>query len=248
MRVLGIIPARYESSRFPGKPLATIKGKPMIQRVYEQASQSRVLQKLVVATDDNRIIKVVEGFGGKAILTKTDHSSGTERCSEVVKGLEAEGKTFDIIINIQGDEPYINPSQIEEVSSCFLDQSVSIATLIKRIDSADELFSPHVVKVVFDRFENALYFSRHAVPYRQKVEESEWLNGLVYFKHIGIYAYKPEILKNIVLLKTSVLEQAESLEQLRWLEHGFQIRVKETQYESHAVDTPEDLSKFFNNG
>jgi len=248
MRVLGIIPARYESSRFPGKPLATIKGKPMIQRVYEQASQSRVLQKLVVATDDNRIIKVVEGFGGKAILTKTDHSSGTERCSEVVKGLEAEGKTFDIIINIQGDEPYINPLQIEEVSSCFLDQSVSIATLIKRIDSADELFSPHVVKVVFDRFENALYFSRHPVPYRQKVEESEWLNGLVYFKHIGIYAYKPEILKNIVLLKTSVLEQAESLEQLRWLEHGLQIRVKETQYESHAVDTPEDLSKFFNNG
>jgi 3-deoxy-manno-octulosonate cytidylyltransferase (CMP-KDO synthetase) len=248
MRVLGIIPARYESSRFPGKPLAMIKGKPMIQRVYEQASQSRVLQELVVATDDIRIIKVVEGFGGKAILTRRDHSSGTERCSEVVEGLEAEGKTFDIIINIQGDEPYINPSQIEEVSSCFLDQSVSIATLIKRIDSADELFSPHVVKVVFDRFENALYFSRHPVPYRQKVEESEWLNGLVYFKHIGIYAYKPEILKIIVLLKTSVLEQAESLEQLRWLEHGFQIRVKETQYESHAVDTPGDLSKFFNNG
>lgn len=248
MRILGIIPARYHSSRFPGKPLADIAGKPMIQRVYEQALLSQTLEEVTVATDDERIMKAVEGFNGKAILTSSDHRSGTERCGEVVDILKAKGRSFDIVINIQGDEPYINPLQMDEVAASFLDPSVSIATLARRIESEKELFDPNVVKVVFGHAGDALYFSRHPIPYRQKVEKGQWLTGLPYFKHIGIYAYKPEVLKKITTLETSILEQAESLEQLRWLVNGFQIRVAETHFESHAIDTPDDLLKFFNNG
>jgi 3-deoxy-manno-octulosonate cytidylyltransferase (CMP-KDO synthetase) len=248
MHILGIIPARYHSSRFPGKPLVDIAGKPMIQRVYEQALLSQTLSEVIVATDDERIMKAVEGFQGKAILTRSDHNSGTERCSEVVDSMQIKGKTFDLVINIQGDEPYINPLQIDEVAACFDDPSVSIATLARRIESEKELFDPNVVKVVFGHAGDALYFSRHPIPYRQKVEKAQWLTGLAYFKHIGIYAYQPEVLKKITTLQSSILEQAESLEQLRWLENGFQIRVSKTHFDSHAIDTPDDLSKFFNIG
>ena len=248
MRILGIIPARYHSSRFPGKPLVDIAGKPMIQRVYEQALLSHALEEITVATDDERVMKAVEGFNGKAILTSSDHRSGTERCGEVVDLLAARGRSFDIVINIQGDEPYINPLQMDEVAACFLDPSVSIATLARRIKSEKDLFNPNVVKVIFGHAGDALYFSRHPIPYRQNAEKGQWLTGLAYFKHIGIYAYKPKVLKEIATLETSIIEQAESLEQLRWLVNGFPIRVSETHFESHAIDTPDDLSKFFNIG
>jgi 3-deoxy-manno-octulosonate cytidylyltransferase (CMP-KDO synthetase) len=248
MRILGIIPARYQSFRFPGKPLVDIAGKPMIQRVYEQALLSQALEEVTVATDDERIMKAVEGFSGKAILTSSDHRSGTERCGEVVETFEASGRYFDIVINIQGDEPYINPKQMDEVAACFSDPSVSIATLARRIESEKELCDPNVVKVVFNHAGDALYFSRHPIPYRQNAEKGQWVTGLAYFKHIGIYAYKTEVLKKITALVTSSLEQAESLEQLRWLVNGFPIRVSETHFESHAIDTPDDLSKIFNNG
>jgi 3-deoxy-manno-octulosonate cytidylyltransferase (CMP-KDO synthetase) len=248
MNILGIIPARYNSTRFPGKPLADIAGKPMIRRVYEQAVQSRTLREVLVATDDGRIKEAVEGFNGKAMLTKASHRSGTDRCREVVERLDEAGKYYDVIINIQGDEPYINPLQIDELSACFTDPDVSIATLTKRIESEEELFSPHVVKVVSDKFGDAVYFSRHPIPFRQNVETHLWITGFTYYKHIGIYGYKPEILKKITALEPGTLEFSESLEQLRWIENGFKIRVKETPYESHSVDTHDDLLKFFNMG
>lgn len=246
MKSLGIIPARYASSRFPGKPLVEINGKPMIQRVYEQAKKASAINEVIVATDDERILKLVEGFGGNVILTSEHHKSGTDRCNEVVEKLKRENKDFEVVVNIQGDEPYINPEQINQVVSCFVDPKVNIATLAKRITSTEELFNNNINKVIFDKSNNAIYFSRFAIPFQQNVPTEKWLEKINYFKHVGIYSYRSVILSEITALKRSKLEISESLEQLRWIENGYKIRVMQTDFESIAVDTPEDLSKFLN--
>jgi 3-deoxy-manno-octulosonate cytidylyltransferase (CMP-KDO synthetase) len=242
MKILGVIPARYDSSRFPGKPLADIMGKTMIRRVVEQVQKCPLVDDVIVATDDNRIAENVLSSGGKVIMTGKNHRSGTDRIGEVLEKLEAEGKSFDIIINIQGDEPFIDPKQIEEVISLFRDPGVQIATLAKKITSHEEVQNPNVVKVVFGKSGQALYFSRSPIPYvRTKTDEAS------YYKHVGMYAYKTEILRQLVSLKSSPLEHAESLEQLRWLENGYEIHVHITEFESVAIDTPEDLKKLTNN-
>ena len=245
-KILGVIPARWGSTRFPGKPLAIINGKPMIQHVYEQVTKSKHLKEVVVATDDNRIMKAVNDFDGKAIMTGLHHRTGTERCSEVVELFESQGKYFDIAVNIQGDEPYINSNQIEQLVSCFADDDVQIATLIKKINTDKDLFNPNVVKVLYNTRGDAIYFSREALPYIRNSIKEDWIKKHNYYKHIGIYAYRVNILKEIIKLNESELEIAESLEQLRWLENDFKITVRETEFESIAVDTPEDLSKFLN--
>ncbi|MCB0822384.1 MAG: 3-deoxy-manno-octulosonate cytidylyltransferase [Bacteroidales bacterium] len=242
LNVIGIIPARYASSRFPGKPLLDIKGKSMIQRVYEQATRSEGLNRVIVATDDDRIFNAVKDFGGSVIMTGVYHKSGTDRCREVLEKLENEAR-FDIAVNIQGDEPYIEPAQIDEVIALFQDGDVKIATLVKKIENHDSLFNPNVNKVVFTENKMAIYFSRHPIPFQQNQPREKWIQNMDYFKHIGMYAYRVEVLKEITKLPQSKLEKAESLEQLRWIENGFPIKVGITQYESIAVDTPEDLLK-----
>lgn len=243
MNVVGIIPARYASTRFPGKPLALIDGKPMIQHVYERVSKIPRLSDAIVATDDQRIMDCVQGFGGKCVMTRNTHKSGTDRCGEVVSKLMADGVTPDIVINIQGDEPFVEQTQIEQLIDCFEDAEVQIATLKKRITTNEELYSPNAVKVVCDLSGNALYFSRFALPYQRGTEQEEWLKNHTYYKHIGIYAYRCDTLMQVIGLQQSKLEKCESLEQLRWLDNGLKIRVKETQYENIAIDTPEDLLK-----
>lgn len=240
MKILGIIPARYASTRFPGKPLVDIDGKPMIQRVYEQVKKVSAISDVVVATDDDRIKNVVESFGGKAMMTSANHQSGTDRCSEVV---EKMSEKYDVVVNIQGDEPFIHPQQIEKVCSLFSSENVQIGTLVKKIKSNEELINPNVVKAVIGSNNKALYFSRATIPYLRNVPSSEWVFKNTFFKHIGIYAYRTNILKEITLLHQSKLELAESLEQLRWLENGYTIHALETEYESVAIDTPEDLKK-----
>ncbi len=240
IKILGVIPARFASTRFPGKPLTIINGKSMIQRVYEQASKSNSLSKVVVATDDERIATEVERFGGEYIMTAATHQSGTDRCAEVA----AQLPDFDIIINIQGDEPYINPEQIDLLASCFEQNDVEIATLVKSINDVEELFNTNIPKVVLDNQQNALYFSRQTLPYlRNEASDKNWINQYNYVKHIGIYAYKKEVLSQISKLKPSGLELAESLEQLRWIENGYRIRTKLTTHETIAVDCPDDLEK-----
>ena len=246
MKGIGIIPARYTSTRFPGKPLAEVNGKPMIRRVYEQAKKSGLLSGVYVATDDARILDAVLGFGGDAFMTSPDHPSGTDRCNEVVQLLAGQGIRADAVVNVQGDEPYIHPEQIDLVASCFEDPGVEIATLVRKIASSDELFSPSVIKVTVDARGDALYFSRSPIPFIQQADHPHWIDRALHFKHIGIYGYRVEVLRSIAGLPPSSLEQAESLEQLRWLENGYRIRVRETSFESHAVDRPEDLSKFTN--
>ena len=234
MKILGIIPARYGSTRFEGKPLALINGKMMIQRVYEQSCKADRLSEVVVATDDERIYNAVLGFGGKAVMTSTNHKSGTDRCREVV---DKEGAGFEAVINIQGDEPYINPLQINQIAELISDKDTPIASLCKPVHDAEELASPNAVKVVFDKNGKALYFSRFAIPYlRNKVERT-------FYKHIGIYAYKTLTLREISALPQSGLELAESLEQLRWLENGYTVRMGVTEFESFSVDVPEDITK-----
>ncbi|MEP2770772.1 MAG: 3-deoxy-manno-octulosonate cytidylyltransferase [Fulvivirga sp.] len=239
MRILGVIPARYASSRFPAKPLADIGGKSMIQRVYEQASKCKSLLEVVVATDHPEIADEVASFGGKVVMTREDHQSGTDRCFEAYKSL---GEAFDYVINIQGDEPFINPKQITELAH-LLDGTTQLATLAKKIDKEEDLFSPNVVKVVLDENQKALYFSRSPIPYNRTAPKNNWTGNHDYFKHIGIYAYRTDVLEKITKLKVSSLEQAESLEQLRWLQNGYSIKVNETQYHSIGIDTPEDLEK-----
>ena len=240
MKVLGIIPARFASTRFPGKPLIEIHGKSMIQRVYQQSQQASSLQKLVIATDDNRIKNHVETWGGNVLMTNSSHQSGTDRCAEIINRFPE----FDVAVNIQGDEPYINPEQINEVVSCFFqDKSCEIATLIKKIDTTEELFNTNRPKVVVCNKGKALYFSRLPIPLLKNIDQTEWVNKHVYYKHIGIYAYKTTVLQKLTTLPISSLEQAESLEQLRWLENRFQIYTKETQFESQSVDTPDDLKR-----
>jgi len=243
MHAIGIIPARYASSRFPGKPLAIINGKSMIQRVYEQSLKSEMLAEVIVATDDNRIKDHVNEFNGKVVMTSEFHKSGTERCNEVVEKMFKTNMP-DIVVNIQGDEPYINPSQIDKVVSCFENQNVQIATLAKKIVSAEVLFDPNVVKVVFGENKKAIYFSRSSIPYVRGKDLQDWINNSEFYKHIGIYAYRSNILKSVCELKPSKLEKAESLEQLRWLENAYSIQVELTDYESYSVDISEDILKF----
>jgi len=243
LKVIGIIPARYASSRFPGKPLVEIDGKSMIRRVYEQVRKSSSLTEVIVATDDQRIVNHVKSFQGNVIMTSQNHNTGTERCNEVVEVLKNRGLVYDVAINIQGDEPFINPKQIDKVASCFKNNDVQIATLIKKIENIDELFSPNVVKVVISNSGKALYFSRQPIPYCRNSEKNNWLKSSVYYKHIGIYAYRNNVLNRISSLPTGKLETAECLEQLRWIENGFEIYTEVTAFESHSIDVPDDLLK-----
>jgi len=246
MSILGIIPARHASTRFPAKPLADLGGKSMIRRVYEQAKKSKSLSKVVVATDHEEIYNHVIDFGGEVCMTSSHHASGTDRCYEV---LSKENSSFDYVINIQGDEPFIAPEQIDLLAS-LLDGKTELATLIKKIDSVEQLLNPNLVKVVFNKNQEALYFSRSPIPYLRNMEPVEWVTHYTYFKHIGMYAYRNDVLEKITRLQISSLERAESLEQLRWLENGYAIKVKETSIETMGIDTPEDLQnalKYLNN-
>lgn len=241
MKFIGIIPARYASTRFPAKPLAMLGGKPVIQRVYEQVNG--VLDDACVATDDERIEAAVKAFGGKVVMTSTSHKSGTDRVQEAYEKI---GQGYDVVVNIQGDEPFIQPSQLEAVKACFKDEKTQIATLVKpftEADGWDALQNPNSPKVVVDGCMNALYFSRSVIPYLRGVEQEEWLKRHTYYKHIGLYAYRAEVLREITRLPQSSLELAESLEQLRWLEYGYCIKVGITHTETIGIDTPEDLEK-----
>ena len=274
MKILGIIPARYASTRFPGKPLAEIKGKPMIQCVYEQAVKCKELSEVIVATDDVRIESAVKKFKGNVIMTSSKHESGTDRCYEALKNFlplikGGRGDSFDAVINIQGDEPFIQPEQIKKVASCFSPLSqkessdsllpgekvpegrmrrgggqspnVQLATLVMKLSSIHELTNHNTVKVVINKNKEALYFSRTAVPYYRGEDFTEWIKLHSYYKHIGIYGYRSDVLAEITKLERSPLEMAESLEQLRWLENGYKIQVALTESESISIDTPEDL-------
>jgi 3-deoxy-manno-octulosonate cytidylyltransferase (CMP-KDO synthetase) len=245
MHAVGIIPARYASSRFPGKPLVSIDGVSMIQRVYQRCKLSGSLAEVIVATDDKRIFDHVYGFGGKVAMTSPDHRSGTERCAEIIK-MNFSGQSPDMVINIQGDEPFIEPGQIDTVIDCLLNPDLSIATLAKKISTTEELFNPNVVKLLPGINGKALYFSRSVVPYFRGLPEEKWVENHPYLKHIGIYGYKTKVLTEIVNLPPSPLETAESLEQLRWLEHGYSIGYRVSHYDSIAIDTPEDLLKIKN--
>ena len=220
-----------------------IDGKSMIQRVYEQASKSSSLTRVIVATDDSRIYDHVKSFNGNVVMTSSEHLNGTSRCWEVV---EQSDENYNVVVNIQGDEPFIDPVQINQVAELFENNEVEIATLVKKIDESTELFNPNVVKAVFDREKKALFFSRQPIPFLRGIPKDEWLRKHDYFKHIGIYAYRSDILKKIVKLKPSELEKAESLEQLRWLENGFNINVQVTAIEAVSIDTPDDLLKLTN--
>lgn len=241
MKFLAVIPARYASTRFPGKPLALIGDKPMIQHVYEQAKKA--VEDVVVATDDKRIYDAVKAFGGKVLLTSDKHRSGTDRCFEALQKMSGE---YDVVINIQGDEPFIQPEQIETLKACFTDPKTEIATLIKPFDKDalwDDLSSPNTPKVVVNKRMEAIFFSRSVIPYLRGTDRTKWLKTHTYYKHIGLYAYKTNILAEITDLEPSALEKAENLEQLRWLENGYSIKVGITHQQTIGVDTPEDLEK-----
>lgn len=241
MRFIAIIPARYASTRFPGKPLAMLAGKPVIQRVYEQVAG--VLDDALVATDDERILEAVHAFGGRAVMTSPDHRSGTDRCREAY---EKQGGRFDVVVNVQGDEPFVRPAQLELLKSCFDDPATDIATLVKPFAEADGLAAlenPNSPKVVLDANARALYFSRSVIPYLRGVEREQWLARHTFYKHIGLYAFRTEALLAVTSLPPSPLERAESLEQLRWLENGYRIGVGISDDETIGIDTPEDLEK-----
>lgn len=239
MNIVGIIPSRYASTRFPAKPLVGIAGKSMIQRVYEQASKATKLSRVIVATDDQRIFDHVKEFGGDVMMTSEEHQAGTDRCAEVLSKLD----DVDVVINIQGDEPFIDPEQIDLVATLFQHGDTQIGSLIKQIESIQDLFNNSVVKVVRSESGKALYFSRAAIPYQKGVEQNDWLSRAIYFKHIGIYGYRSTVLESISNLPQTALEKSESLEQLRWLENGYEIQLAETEHESHSIDTPEDLDR-----
>ena len=249
MKFIGIIPARYASTRFPGKPLAMLGGKTVIQRVYEQVtsvlnSQFSILNSQLspvwVATDDDRIFKAVEVFGGRAVMTRTDHKSGTDRIQEAAEKI---GTTADVIINVQGDEPFIHPSQLETVCRLFDNPRTQIATLGKPFETMDAVDNPNSPKIVTDNDGYALYFSRSVIPFVRGKEHGEWLAQFPFLKHIGLYAYRRDVLAEITRLPQSPLEMAESLEQLRWLQNGYKIRVGLTNVETIGIDTPEDLAR-----
>ena len=241
-RILALIPARYGSSRFPGKPLALVHGKPMIQRVYEQTVKA--FPNACVATDDERIYNAVKEFGGKAVMTSESHNSGTDRCFEALNNYCAEsGESFDVVINVQGDEPYIHHQQLEQLGNCFNDPSVELATLVKRICSKDELMNHNSPKVILDKNSDAIYFSRTPIPFSRDVEVTDdYVKETTFYRHIGLYGYRVGTLAKICAMPQGFLEKTEKLEQLRWIENGLKIRVAETHFETHAVDTPEDLA------
>jgi len=243
MKVIAIIPARYASTRFPGKPLAMLGGKPMIQRVYEKVSP--LVDMAVVATDDARIYDTVTGFNGRVVMTSPDHKSGTDRVQEAYsKVTEALGVQYDVIINVQGDEPFIAAQQIQAVKDCFMQVETEIATLVKpfhKEDGLQALLNPNSPKVVIGKQCQALYFSRSVIPYLRGVDQGEWLDKQTYYKHIGLYAYRPDALARVTAMPQTPLEKAESLEQLRWLENGVHITVRVVDIETLGIDTPEDL-------
>lgn len=239
MKITGIIPARYASTRFPGKPLVEILGKSMLQRVYEQAKKSKLLSEVVIATDDERILNHAASFGAKCVMTKAEHPSGTDRCYEAALN---SGEPFDYLINIQGDEPFIDPGQIDLLAG-LCDGTTELATLMIKCTSHDVLFDKGEVKITLNTNNEALYFSRMVIPYIKGVDEKEWHKHFDYFRHVGMYAYRKDVLEKITRLQPSSLEKAESLEQLRWLENGFKIKCAETLFDSHCVDTPEDIEK-----
>lgn len=240
MKILGVIPARFASTRFPGKPLADLLGKSMVHRVYLQCKKAKRLTAVIVATDHQKIFDHVVSFGGNACLTSDQHPSGTDRCCEA---LELQPTLFDFVVNIQGDEPFINPYQIDLLCSS-LDVSTELATLIQEITSQEQLLSSNEVKVVLNNRKEALYFSRSPIPYVQQVDQMEWIEQARFYRHVGLYAYRQDILKQITKLPQSKLEKAESLEQLRWIENGFRIKTVESDAEEGiCIDTPEDLEK-----
>lgn len=238
MKYIGIIPARYASTRFPGKPLAVLCGQPVIQRVYEKVAG--VLADAYVATDDSRIYDAVVGFGGKAVMTRADHKSGTDRIEEAVEKI---GGDFDVVVNVQGDEPFVHPSQIDTLCRCFDDPSTQIATLGKPFEAMDAVENPNSPKIVTDNGGFALYFSRSVIPFVRGVDRGQWLGHYPYLKHLGIYAYRRDVLAEITRLPQSPLELAESLEQLRWLQNGYRVRVGVTDVETIGIDTPADLAR-----
>lgn len=250
MKVLGVIPSRYGSTRLPGKPLALIGEKTVVQRVYEQCVLSNIFSKVVVATDDDRIFNHVKEFGGDVLMTADYHESGTQRCGEVLMALEDEGEEYDVIINVQGDEPFIDPEQLKTIMAVFEDDpSSEVVTLAKKITNLEELLTPHNIKVVMTDIEegelsrDALYFSRQPIPYMRDVDQKDWLKKDIYYKHIGVYAFSVEEFHQIIQLETSPLELAEGLEQLRWLANHYTIQVAETTIETIGIDTQEDLDK-----
>jgi 3-deoxy-manno-octulosonate cytidylyltransferase (CMP-KDO synthetase) len=237
--VLGIIPARYASSRFPGKPLVIINGKSMLQRVYEQAKLSSLLTQIVIATDDVRIEEHAKTFGAEVVITNPNHPSGTDRCFEAY---QLVSKKFDYVINIQGDEPFLHPDQINSLAEV-CDGITEIATQMIKCTSHEVLFDYGEVKITLNTKNEALYFSRNVIPFIKNVDQKEWHTHFDYYRHVGMYAYKIDVLEKITKLPVSSLEKAESLEQLRWLEHGFKIKCAVTNYDSHCIDTPEDIEK-----
>ncbi len=241
LKFIAIIPARYASTRFPGKPLAKLGGKPVIQRVYERVTS--VISNAVVATDDERIYAAVESFGGKVVMTSENHKSGTDRCWEAY---QKQGEEYDVVINVQGDEPFIAESQLRSIMACFEDEATDIATLVKPFAESDGLAAlqnPNSPKVVLDNESRAIYFSRSVIPYLRGVEPEEWLSKHTFYKHIGMYAFRRDVLHEVTALPQSTLEKAESLEQLRWLENGYKIGVGVTNIETVGIDTPEDLER-----
>jgi len=240
--IIGIIPARFASTRFPGKALIDIGGKSMIQRVYEQSKKSRSLNKIIVATDDERILNHVIGFGGEAVMTSKDHASGTDRCFEALSHAK---EFYQYIINIQGDEPFIEPAQIDELAEALQD-NVEIATQMIAVKNKEELFDAGEAKIVLNENNEALYFSRSPIPFVRNVSEENWHLHHTFYRQVGMYAYRKDILKKITQLRVSSLEKAESLEQLRWLQNGFKIKCVLTKYESHCVDVPEDIERLRN--
>ena len=241
MSILGIIPARYASSRFPGKPLIDLAGKTMIQRVYEQSKKAKLLSRVVVATDDQRIADEVKRFGGEFVMTGDQHRSGTDRCAEVLSKMPGDWKA---VINIQGDEPFIQPEQIDLLAKLFDDAEVQIGTLVKKLSDPADLDNPNTMKVVLDVKGNGMYFSRSPIPFIRSAEtKNDWLKTHFFYKHIGIYGYRPDVLQKLTALAPGILEQAESLEQLRWLENGYAIRTAFTELETISIDVPEDVEK-----
>jgi 3-deoxy-manno-octulosonate cytidylyltransferase (CMP-KDO synthetase) len=241
MKILAVIPSRYGSTRFPGKPLVEIQGKSMIRRVYDQVSKSGQIDRVVVATDDVRIFDHVSEFGGEVVMTRADHESGTDRCAEVSEMPDYSG--FDAVLNVQGDEPFMDPAQIDLLCECISETDVNIGTLIKSITSSDDLFNHNIPKVVTNLAGLALYFSRSPIPYCREIDKMDWINEKIHFKHIGMYAFKTATLSQICRLKKGNLEMAESLEQLRWIENGFVINTRISFIDSIGIDTPDDLLK-----
>lgn len=237
---MAIIPARYQSVRFPGKPLVEIQGKAMVQRVYEQVSAASTVDEVIVATEDQRILKKVESFGGKAMLTLDTHQSGTDRCGEVAQTMS----DFEVVLNVQGDEPFVPPQMIDELVMTFRKQSYKIATLAKLITEEANLFNPNIVKVAKSIQGRAIYFSRHPIPYQRDIDKKEWLNTHHFYQHIGMYIFDRRTLLDLVKLPPSTLEAQERLEQLRWLEQGYEIGLGITELTSKGIDTPEDLNEF----